>query len=346
VRTAALFVFLPTVALAAPKPAWVDGNDPHYASNQYLLAVGYGPQRATAEGNALANLSKIFEAQVSSASKDYQAAFSAGKSALEVQSVETLTQVSTKKLLTGVKIVETWDDGKGVTYCLAALERSPAAASVRERIAELDKKIGSNIEKATATDDKVKKVTVLRNAAKDLQERMALNGELRIIAPDGQGVPAEHSAGDISAQLEGAADELNIGVQVSGSNASDLTQALTEGLSGAGFQVKAIEKAEDDEDEEEEASAAPAGDFDLLVRAKSRMEKATIGAGPPQLARVVVDVELFNPAKKKVVTTFNVSKKEGHNSIEEAARRAVRSMKAELVKKISEAIQAKLGPKG
>jgi hypothetical protein len=306
--------------------------------------VGYGPQRTNAESSALANVAKIFEAQVSSASKDYQSAFSNGKEALEVQSVETLTQVSTKKLLAGVKIVETWSDGKGVTYALAALERGPAAATVREKIVELDKKISSAIAKASSSDDKLKKVTSLRNAGKDMQERMALNAELRIIAKDGQGVSPEHSPADIASQLEGAADELNIGVQVTGSNSSDLSQALMDGLTASGFQVKLIEKSED-EDEEEDASAVPAGDFDLLVRAKARTEKATVGAGP-QLARVVVDVELYNIAKKKVIATFSESKKEGHASIEEAARRAVRSMKAALVKKIGEAIEKKFGPKG
>lgn len=341
-----LVVLAPSLALAQGKPDWVDGGkDLRYAQEKYLYAVGTGPKRDTAESTALANIAKIFEAQVSSASKDYQAAFTGGGGALEVQSVETLTQVSTKKLLTGVKVVETWSDGKGQTFAFAVLERGPAAATLREKIAELDKKITSSLEKAAGTEDKVKKVVVLRGAAKDMQERMALNNELRIVSPDGEGVPTENDPGDIAGQLEGAADELNIGVQVSGSNSSDLSQALTEGLAAAGFQVKAMDGGDEDDDEDEEEASADSGDFDLIVRAKARMEKATVGNGPPQFARVVVDVELYNPVKKKVIETFNSSKKEGHNSIEEAARRAVRSMKADLVKKISATIQKKLGPK-
>ncbi len=333
---------VPAVALAGGKPTWIEGKDPRYKPQEYLVAVGYGPQRSMAESSAMANISKIFEAAISSSMKDYQASFTGGKQALEVQSVEQLTQVSTKKTLQGVKIIETYDD-KGTIYALAVLQRAPAAATLRERIGELDKTVDAEIDKASATDDKMKKVTSLRKAAKALQERMAANEELRVVSPDGQGIPAEHSAADIASQVESASDELTIGAQCVGTAASDLCQALVDGLTQAGFQVTAMPAPSDDEDEEEEDSGTS---FDLIIRAKSKMENATVNEGSgPKLARVNVDVELFNVAKKKVISTFNSSKKEGHNNIEEAARRAVRSMKADLVKKIQEAIQKKLGPK-
>ena len=333
---------LPSLALAAGKPGWVDGKDPKYPEKEFLFAAGYGPDRTSGENNAMANLAKIFVASVASASKDYQAAFSDGKKALEVQSVETLTQVSTSKVLTGVRIAESWE-GQGSVWAFAVLERGPAAATLKEKIDELDKKVDAALEKADTTDDKVKKVKQLRNAAKDMQERMALNADLRIINRDGQGVPMTHSPADISSKLEGAAESLGIGVQVNGTAASDLSQALMDGLTQAGFQVKAMEAPADDEDE---ASTPDYEGYDLVIRAKSRMEKASVPGNPMEFARVVVDVEVYNPAKKKVITTFNSSKKEGHKSIEEAARRAVRGMKAELVKKIGDAIQMQLGPKG
>ena len=78
-----------------------------------------------------------------------------------------------------------------------------------------------------------------------------------------------------------------------------------------------------------------------LIKAKGKVENDTAQAGP--MARLNVDIELFNVKKNKTFMSFTVSKREGHNSIEEAARKAVRGLKAELVKKIQDAIKAKFG---
>jgi hypothetical protein len=342
---AALFlVAIPIAAAAAGKqPVWVDGTDPRYPQMGYLTAVGFAPERTAAENSALANVAKIFEAQVASVSKDYMASFNNGKEALEVQNAETLTQVSTKKVLTGVRLAETWDNGKGTMYVLAVLDRDPAAATLRDRITTLDRNIDVAMQKAEgAGDDSVAKIKALRSAAKDMQERMACNADLRIIASDGQGIPAAHSAADIAAMLDSAAGALKIGVKVQGTASSDLSQALTEGLTQAGFQVTPIEVAAE-QDMNDLASGAE--DMDVVVGATSKMEKATIAGNPVELARVIIDVQLYLPKKHKVLTSFTESKKEGHKSLDEATRRAVRGMKAVLVKRIQETVNKQFGPK-
>ena len=339
---ASIICVLPS--LASARPAWVDGRSPAHDERSYLTGVGQGGTRSSAENNARARIALIFRAKIESASQDYMASFTkSGAKPIEVQSVENLTKVSTEKTLQGVTIAETWDDGKGSFHALAVLERAPAAAALRERIQDLDKRTAAALNGARKTNDKIRKLRALRAASRFIQQRIASNEELRVVSPDGRAIPPPHSAADIIALLEGVSEELNIGVEVSGSASSDLRQALIEGLTQEGFQVKAVEKDSDDDWDDWDDDTGSGGDsFDMLIRAKSRMERASTG-GTIEFARVNVDVEIFNPHTDRVLATFNESRREGHRNIQEASRRAVRAMRKKLVASITKELHRYLG---
>ena len=54
------------------KPAWIDGVSPEYPAGQYLTGVGQGDNRVVAEDRAYAALARIFKAEVSAQSKDWE----------------------------------------------------------------------------------------------------------------------------------------------------------------------------------------------------------------------------------------------------------------------------------
>jgi hypothetical protein len=310
------------------KPAWVDGTDPSYPAEKFLCAVGYAKERSAAENASYAGLSKIFIVSVESVAKDFMGAYaSTGAQAVETQSSEQTTQVSTAKVLSGVQVYELWDD-KGTIYGLACLDRPRTAASLREQIEEADGKIKKALEKAEAAD-KAKKVTELSKAMDSMVVREVLNGELRIVEPSGIGVSGEYSHADVASAFEEAVEQLRVGVTATGSNADELRRALTEGLVSRGWSVLDLGEDPDESDDSEP--------LDVEVSATIRMENAGAGTGDAKqisFVRAVIDVTLKNVAKSKVMASFSESRREGHRSLPEAQRRAVREMSKILITKV------------
>ncbi|MEK7703647.1 MAG: LPP20 family lipoprotein, partial [Myxococcota bacterium] len=184
------------------QPAWVTGEDASYPRRALLCAVGFANERAAAENGAFSALSRIFEARVASVTTDFMGAYSkTGAPQLEVQSVESLTQVSTTKLLSGVELRELWQSKDAMLYALACMDRARSAAGLREQIATADGRAEKALLEAGSAD-RAGKVRYLGRALDGIVEREALNGELRIVDADGIGAPGSLSPVDVAAALE------------------------------------------------------------------------------------------------------------------------------------------------
>jgi len=311
------------------KPAWVEGKDANYAWQKFLCAVGLAPERPAAENAAYASLSKIFVAHVASVSEDFMGAYSAsGGKSLEIQSSESLTQVSTEKVFTGVYIPEVWEDQKAKQlYALACLDRAKTARILQEQIQKSAAKAGQHLNRAKSADDKAGQLREFARALDALAEREALNGELRIIDIDGVGIASEYSLVDVAAAMEDVMQALKIGVFAKGPNEEDFRGALIEGLTDRGYQVTELE--------------SPKGsDLDVIISASIRMEDApgTGAASNLGFVRGVVQVEVKNANKGKIITSMTESRKEGHKVLEEAQRRAVRALAKTITDKVGEKI--------
>ncbi len=319
------------------KPAWVDGEDANYPYRKFLCGVGYGPQRPIAENGSYAALSKIFVSSVTSVSNDMMGAYSkTGAPTLEVQKVETLTQVVTSKVISGVQVYELWED-KATTYALGCLERERAAQGLREQISEADGKVGKLLEQA-ASADKASKVGKLGKALSTLVEREAFNGELRIVDANGVGIAGQYSHADIAAALEEAVSALRIGVRVEGSHTGDVSAAIKAGLTGRGWEISEVGGGDDDDEDDDDAEP-----LDIEILAKVRMEnagKGELAGGEVFFVRGVIQMQVRNVAKGKVIATLDESRKEGHRSLQEAERRSVRELAKKLAGTAAEKIDS------
>ncbi|WP_455379001.1 LPP20 family lipoprotein, partial [Petrachloros mirabilis] len=225
------------------RPSWTDGVSSNYPAEQYLTGVGQGESRTVAEDNAYAALARIFKAQVSAQSKDWESYLlveQRGKTQDEHRLVlDKVTRVSTDKVLENVKIVDRWfDQEAGLHYALAAMQRSQAEAALRERMAELDHAVESDVEEARRTVDKLAKARGLKRAARNLVFREALNADLRVIRPSGHGEPAAYRVQDLTRELEDfLSKNLVVEVVVTGEYVDPIEQALAEGLVQEGLQV-------------------------------------------------------------------------------------------------------------
>lgn len=306
------------------KPAWVDGVDPAFPRQRWLCAVGYGPERSASENAGFGALSRVFAARVQSVSRDFMGAYQkTGAQSIEVQSTESLTEVVTSSLLSGVQILEVWNDG-ATHYALACMERGPAAKVLTARIAEADTKAAKYLD-SSASLDKASRLRALAKALDTMREREVLNGELRIVDANGIGVRASRSHVDVAAAFEAAIEALKVGVVATGPYNGDFRGALIEGLAKRGFKTSDGESA----------------DMDVLVTATIRIEDAGKGTGRMEgirFARGVIRVEIKNVAKNEILGSIDESRKDGSRNREEAERRVVRA----LAKKLSNKIGAKI----
>ncbi len=312
------------------RPPWVDGEDPQWPWAKYLYAVGFGRDRTACENGAVAGLAKIFESHVEQVATDFQQSIASGSKSLETQDSKQLTQTTTSKTLSDVRVPEIYNDSKAQTYyALAALERQVVAATLRDKIGQLDQLAQAALDRATP-DDKVKELRALNQAVGALEEREALNTDLRIVEASGVGLAPPLSYADVLSKLQGAQEALNVGVMVSGTQADDVRGALTQGLTQLGYAVKEITNGD--------TSA-----FDLVIVGKVRTESAgTIQNGTFEMVRAVADFQLKNVKNKKVIDEYQVADKEGHKTQEEATRRAIRELNKIVAPQIANRFQSYL----
>ena len=138
------------------KPAWVDGVSAEFSSSQYLLGEGQSASKSTASDQAYAAVARIFKAEVAAQAKDWESYLlveSRGAANAERRlTLETITKVSTDKVLENVKVLDAWyDASKGLHYVLAGMHRGQGETALLEKMRELDRAIESDLTDARQT---------------------------------------------------------------------------------------------------------------------------------------------------------------------------------------------------
>lgn len=325
-----------------PKPDWIDGVSAAYPSGQYLVGVGQAESRAVAEDRAYAAVARIFKAEVSAQAKDWESYLvieQRGQSSAERRlTLDNLTRVSTDKVLENVQIVDRWVDvPKGLHYALAGMHRHQAETSFMERIVELDRSIGGDVQEFQRASDKLARVRALRRAARNLVLRETYNADLRVIRPSGQGTAAAYRVSELAQELEQfLAVNLTLAVAVTGDQAEPAQRALIEGLLKEGLQVTSRLWGGD-----RSIGGDSSGPFpELLVRGVVRVWSIDVRDPQFKFVRWCSDFEVVDLTNQRVVGALSKGGKEGHLSDREATAKVVRVMQQEFSTDVAKAIAA------
>ena len=322
------------------KPAWIDGVSPDYPSAQYLTGVGQGDNRAVAEDQAYAALARIFKAEVSAQSKDWESYLlveQRGSSRDERRlTLDNLTRVSTDKVLENVKIVDRWyDTKKGLHYALAGMHRSQAETAFMERMNELDRSVQADVDEAHRTPDKLAKVRALRRAIRNLILRETYNADLRVIRASGQGTSPPNRVQELTRELEDyLSSNLVLAVAVTGDQVEPVQRALTEGLIREGLHVTSMASGM----EQQMGRSGPTPE--LLVRGMVRVWPIDIRDPQFMYVRWCSDFEVVDVVSQQVVGAISKGGKEGHLSEREATAKVIRVMQQDMSADVAKAIAA------
>ena len=333
-------VLLVGCAFGQSKPAWIDGVSPDYPSAQYLTGVGQADNRAAAEDRAYAALARIFKAEVSAQSKDWESYLvveQRGTSHDERRlALDQLTRVSTDKVLENATIVDRWYDAKkNLHYALGGMQRAHAETALMERLADLDHTIHSDVAEAHHTSDKLAKVRALRRATRNLVLRETYNADLRVIRASGQGTAADYRVQDLSRELdEYLSSNFVLAVSVTGDHVEPAQRALTEGLIREGLRVATMSSGT-------EAGAVDAHtNPELLIRGMVRVWPIDVRDPQFTYVRWCSDFEVVNLSEQQIVGAISKGGKEGHLSEREATAKVIRVMQQDLSTDVARAIAA------
>ena len=320
------FILLILTACAATSkvPDWVEGTKAAtYPDEQFLIGVGQADSKPVAEERAYAAVSRIFKAEVTSQAKDWETYLTLEKRG-NVQTerrltLDSVTKVSTDKLLENVKIAETWRDQKsGLHSALAVMNRAAAHTSFRSKIAELDEAVGRDVKEARGAQDTYLKVRGLRRAIRTLITRDTYNSDLRVVT-GGRGVAADYSVAGLTVEFEKLLNEsIVVAVEVKGDQAEAVRQAVMEGLAREGLPVTA------------RSAPGDAATADLLVKGEARLWPADLPDPRFRYVRWCADFVIVNQQNQLVLGSVARSGREGHLNIPEATGRALKYLQQDV----------------
>ena len=323
-----LLLFLSACTGTPKAPDWVTGTKAAaYPDDQFLIGVGQASSRPVAEERAYAAVSRIFKAEVSSQAKDWESYLNLErKGKVEVErrlTVDTVTKVSTDKLLENVKIAETWSDPQtGLYSALAVMNRGTARSALTSRIAELDEAIARDVKEARGTADKLMKLRGLRRAIRNLITRETYNSDLRVVS-GGRGVPSEYTVSVLTGDLEKFLNEnLVVAVEIKGDQAEAVRLAVSEGMVKEGLPV----------------TAGDSKGSDLLVLGETRLWPADLPDPKFRYVRWCADFVIMNSSAQRIIGSVARSGREGHLNMQEASHRALRALQQEVTSALAKSL--------
>lgn len=225
------------------RPDWVDGSSRQYPRQQYLTAVGFAPERGTAEENARAELARIFRTHVQSTMRSYEDYLRKNSGRTEDTtdslSLQNLTTVTTNKVIEGSEIGAAYYQRKPpLVYALAVLDRAKSGRILRARIGKLDGELSALLAQSKSAADPLQKLRYLKRAVPKFALREATNTEFRIVNSSGMGLPSEFRIESVQSEIDGLlAGQLAVGVLASGPAETQLRTAAMKVLSALGLPV-------------------------------------------------------------------------------------------------------------
>ena len=311
-------------ALAGKPPDWVHGESGQYPRERFLTGVGSGDVRKAAEDGAYAALSRIFTAEVSQRTREWEKYLQteAGDKTVSQREIEMdqLTAVSTKKILENVSIADTYFDKDTQThYALAVMDRLRAGSTLRERITFLDLEVEELLKTAREADHKIEKVRALHRAVETLLLRDAYNTELRVVSNTGMGSESLNRPASIRQELQSfLTQNFRITLQISGQENDRIRTAVLEGLNRQGLPV----------------SLETHPNADVVVKGTVEFEPVEMPQG--KFIRWIARFELADPSTGQVIGSVSRQGREGHLTAAEAEARAIRAVQRELSQEIGD----------
>ena len=217
-------------------PKWVDNPKAVYPEGSYLVAVGEGDSRRTAENAAAANLARIFEARIESVESLSDTSHETDDLLVRTTDFSTDINVLSAQTLFNIQHAEAWRGDNGRVHAVAYLDRRETAAIYRGKIDELTARVRFLEAQAKASGDPLKQYASLRTAMRLVGENKVLLRQLNVIHPaSASGATPGYAADKIRKALADKAKNIRVRIAIDGDTDNRMATVIEELITRYGF---------------------------------------------------------------------------------------------------------------
>lgn len=319
-----------TSNVGGPTPLWVTDPMAVYADSKYLSAVGYAPDRPSAEADAVASLSKTIRQRVEANSSATQS-FDSDSEGVDREFTATVQTSSIIEEIAGIKIQEVWTAKDDTVYTLASINREEVGRYYSRKIRDFEAGISGFIAFTADNPASFEGLDALEKALALAYENELHLDLLAVINPMSYKTAtlAYQSAQTIEVLIQHEKEKINIGVSVANDVNGRITAALAAVLKKTGFKTQILP-----EDVSVNGIASEdAPDMPYVLAANLSVEPFQMSStSENRYVRFVLNTELVDIRTNKVLLPWAINGREAHFSNEEAIQRAIRTIEQEIEK--------------
>jgi hypothetical protein len=321
-RTKLIIAILPFIigchSLLSSLPRWIQEPHQEYPPELYIVSVGSGDSRASAEEQARVNIAKVFETEIKAREELVEKYTEVGteRKTCFSQSIELLrkTSLQTHRVLKNIVIDKVYFERSGKKYyALAYLDRQKTTRVLLQEIQENALFIERYYQKFKEELSPIKKYVYLSQAISYAFLNQKLRGDLRILQP--QRTFRNTSLISLPKMLEEyttLAASIRVRIELEEDSEPVLRDFIKEMVAKLGFGVS-----------EEEAR--------FKIMGKLLIKEIDLGkAERRKFVRWEITVNLCDILEQVCLTTFTAQGREGHLSYAQARARAKRVVREKI----------------
>ena len=296
-------------------PDWIMSPHQVYPPDRFLTGIGEAESREQAEQRAYTAVARVFSARVKAQSIDREtyALYESGDMSHTQRALQLdhRTQVTTSKVLENVKVLEVWyQPSKHQFFALAGLDRQQAEHGILERLDTLDATIENMVRQGRSHQQKSQRIRGYKESMGLLEDRTALNADLRVIRPSGESLMAPYQVPTIQREFQDfVSRDLVITVSLTGDHHDELERAILDGLKQEGLFGNVT------------ASTSQEGG-DLAIEGQGRIWTVALPDPLFKYVRWCGDIDIYENPGHKLIGVISETGREGHITEREAQVRA------------------------
>ena len=294
--------------LSTRTPTWVSAPEKKYPSEKYIVAVGSGSSKATAESNAKLAICQQLGEKLSGSQHTVSSVDSKGKNygAIDID----ISEQAIFSHIHGISIKETSSDSRKHTfYALAVLNKNDEISYYSSRIASYDMEISNLISSAQKLRGDIASLPTIKKAVELAQDNEYSIQILSAIRASGRPLVSYGSLNDVIQKAYDLAQAVTVYVDFSGDEAYNIEQTFIAVLKERGMNVVSSQDAK------------------YILSGTSTIEPTEV-VGQTLYVFVRYNVNaVLKSVSGTVVKNFELTGREGHLSIAQAKNRALTVIK-------------------
>ena len=292
------------------EPDWVLNPKTIYPENQFLVAVGSGTTRQSAEYAAAGNLSRIFESRIEADERLIDVVNETEKSLVRSTEMTSDINILSSETLINVQHAEAWKDNLGRYHAVAYINRRETAAIYRDKIETNTRQIQSLLADENQTSNLLRNYAQSRAALKAAQINDTLLHHLKVIHPaTATFAQPNYSLSEIHQATVEHAKAIRVAVHLEGDPDHFMTEQVNELATRYGFII-----------------GTPAA---LNLTGRVTIEDSGKRTAGLAFFRYNLSIQIAD-AQANVLETINITGREAVTSPDEAATRCHRTLSAAL----------------